>query len=134
MLVEISSERDRYLDLSRSSAATAALCEREAAQAALLTKTTRDLTAQLTASDRAAKDLEAEKANIEADRDVKTKALEHSVHEIKTSLNNEQQKCELLTSQATEMERQLHSLTSELEAEQSRCLELQSGLGQQSNE
>lgn len=134
MLVEISSERNRYLDLSKSNAATVTLCEVETEKNATLTKTIREIRLQLASMETAFKELEAEKLTQETALEAEQAAAKHTIDVMQTTLTNEQQKNASLATTVADLERNVHSLTGELEVEQSRCLELQSGLGQKNNE
>lgn len=134
LLVEVGNERNRYLQLSSSSAAAAALAEDRAEQAAALTRTLRETQAQLAAGETALAELKAERAKTEGEYETHLRASIDSVNGLKASLSAGDKKCELLTDQVGGLEQQLRALTAELEAERGRCAELQSGLGQQGNE
>jgi len=134
MLVELSSERDRYLDLSKSHSATTTVCGIETEKNVTLNKTLRDLQAQLVSNENLLKELQSDKTNLQASFDTQASTAKQAIDDMKAVLTSEQQKNEELTNQATECERKLHALTEALEAEKKRCLDIQSGLGQKTNE
>jgi predicted nucleic acid-binding Zn-ribbon protein len=134
MLVELSAERDRYLALSKSSAAASAVAELEAERASSLTKSVKDLQTQLSTAESRLQALQHEKTAMEAEHNTQLAAAAQTQADMKQSLATEQQRHETLASQASEVERRLQAVTAEAEAERRRCLELQAGLGAQSSE
>jgi translation initiation factor 1 (eIF-1/SUI1) len=134
MLVEISAERDRYLALSTSSAAAAARSEVELEKASNLEKMVRELQGKVASNGEVVKAMEAEKIQMQSSYEARLSESVAATETLKIALAEAQQDGKALTSQVSEREMKLKSIVAELEAERTRCQELQSGMGQKSNE